>query len=97
MFANVTQAGVLKSGTAVGAQRTGIGRYVVTFDSDLTGCAAVANAGFIEESGGAVNLLAVAKTNIGFDITPTQVSVWFDKYEGSAAAVDTDFHLIVVC
>lgn len=99
MFANVTAGGSLEGGTAMSAQQTEIGRYIVTFDADVSACAAVANAGFTGV--GTANLLAIANANVGsFGLTSSQVGVNFNRPAPDGAgflATTTDFHVIVVC
>jgi len=99
LFANVLADGSLLGGSATGAVRISAGRYTVTFDTDVSHCAPIANAG-ITGSLGTFGSLAVAKTFVGgVSFDANQVSVTFHQptAAGDPDPMDNDFHLIVAC
>jgi hypothetical protein len=96
LYANVTEAGVLESGTATAASRTGQGSYVVTFDRDLSKCAAVSSAG--ATGSGAWIWSAWDAVSVAGSSGANKVAITFrGPSAGGSQPVDTDFHLIVAC
>ena len=96
LWANVRSDGALVRGTAIGASSlgTGTGAYTVTFDQDVSNCAAVATSGgFPGFDFAATNATADTDTST---VVPNQVFLTFIRAD-SVAHVDTAFHLVVVC
>jgi len=96
LFANVSAAGALITGTAgVSAIRTGAGNYTITFLDSVAGCAATATSGSTNDQAGAQFLITfVVYTGAG--VTANQVNVGAASTQ-TGLNVDTTFHLIVVC
>jgi hypothetical protein len=98
LFANISASGAVLSGSATGATVIGEGGYLVTFDRDVSSCAALAVAGPTGQ-GDAATDNAVASVAVGVqDRPPQEVNVFFSvpsnpQLEGRF----TDFHLIVAC
>ncbi len=89
-FAFVAGDGTLISGARVeGVERTGEGLYEVTFDSDLTGCAALA-------TGSDTTNQADLWTRISQD-TPTVVELDVESPVDTTNQQDNEFYLHVVC
>jgi hypothetical protein len=96
LYANVTSAGVLESGTASSASRDAKGSYRVTFDGDISKCAATVTAG--ATGGGSWYDLAFGTAAVAGGYGSHQIAVWFHAKDGvNTILIDTDFHLIVAC
>ena len=93
LFAVVNPAGAAARGRNVAqSQRTGQGRYAVTFNRDVRGCAYVATIGDEGTAGTGSGTISVASN----PINPNSVNVRTGR--GSDDAVrDRSFHLVVSC
>jgi hypothetical protein len=92
-FAVVTNAGSLARGRNVtSAVRTGVGRYQVTFDRDVRGCAYLATIG---DSSAAGPPQGSEITTSSLATNANAISIRTENDAG--AAVDRPFHLVVPC
>jgi len=95
-FAAVTPGGSLAYGNATSAIRNGTGNYTVTFDADLSACAAVAGPGLVEGIGPVPAFADVWAYPDPLD--PTGHTVIVRSFDSSIpGATNTAFHLIVAC
>jgi hypothetical protein len=97
LFANVDGTlGTLKNGTALSAESTVTGVYLVRFGQDVSNCAAVANSGTVGGTG-TFSEIASIDTHVGGGFYPPE-DVEVDIYNTQGGSlVNSDFHLIVVC
>ena len=88
IFAQVNADGTLAHGSRViSSTRTSLGRYDVTFDRDLTGCAAVAEA-FATQQG---DVIVVTQTTGGV------ATIDIEDPDAADVQVDLPFNILVLC
>jgi len=92
LFANVASDGTLISGTAVSSLRFDVGEYEVTFDRDISDCAAVVTAGLVDPD----VVAGYGQANLGAN-TAAGVRILQPSSPTPIAFVDSAFHIIVVC
>lgn len=92
LFAEVTGSGILSDGSrAVSATRTSAGKYTVTFDRDVSGCAFTATIG-----GATFAFAGVIDTGLSSTSNDT-VEVYTQDTAVPPAYGDRPFHLTVTC
>ena len=91
LTAKVLSDGELAGGTAVSASRITVGHYVITFDQDVSGCAAAGGAGFNGQSSVFRTLATTSFNPLNMD--SVEVSLW----NTNGLSTDSDFSLIVAC
>jgi hypothetical protein len=98
LYASVTQDGVLHGrGNAVRARRTGVGQYLITFPRNTNGCAGVGNVGFgTADSFVAVSVTQVLVHTARNDAVDKRV-VRVELHDGNLDALDSSFHVVVIC
>lgn len=90
LFAVVDQDGTLSSGTATEVEQEFDGHYVVTFDRDVTDCAATASLKHPDAV-----LSTHATIAMGGTSNDQVLVTWFT--DSSLQNISTGFHLIVAC
>lgn len=93
-FANIDADGNIVSGDASGVTKPFAHIYRVTFEEDVSQCAAVVTPGTNPGGSDGYYTRAIPSTVVGFDSENT-VRVGFLTYDNNG--VSTDFHLIVIC
>jgi hypothetical protein len=97
-FARVKADGTLVNGTAVSAERSSEGRYLVQFAEPISECAAAVNSAAFPGFDSSVFRI-MAQISIGFSPvgSPDELSVVVSLFEIDASSTDSSFSLLLTC